>query len=201
LDLLNVGYVLVGHGADNQGLPTGAESLTPLPMDGDDLVLAARRTTAWPRAFFVDRVSHYRGVNQFVAQLRDSSGPFASIDVADRKTTAELDEASESAEVYEPATNYKLTANRTSFRVHAPGPGVAVLTEAWMADDFIATLNGRRVPYFRVNHAFKGVRIPAAGDWTVQFRYRPSLWYPSWAVAALGLIGLFFFPLTLRAHA
>ena len=101
---------------------------------------------------------------------------------------------------YELATNYKLTANRTSFRVHANGPGLAVLSEAWMANDFVATLNGERVPYLRVNHAFKGVRIPAAGDWTVEFRYRPASWGISWIVAALGVLGLFFFPLAARSQ-
>jgi hypothetical protein len=122
------------------------------------------------------------------------------VDIADE--TARADEKqSDGLGAYEAATNYKLTANRTSFRVHASGPGVAVLTEAWMANDFVATLNGARVPYFRVNHAFKGVRIPAAGDWTVQFTYRPGLWGVSWAVAALGALGIFFFPLSLRAYA
>jgi hypothetical protein len=200
LDLLNVGYVLAGHGAEDQGLPPGAESLTPLHMDGDDLVLAARRSGAWPRAFFVDRVAHHRGVNEFVTQLRESSGPFASVDVSDE--TVKLDEKQpDGVAAYEAATNYKLTGNRTSFRVHASRPGVAVLTEAWMANDFVATLNGVRVPYFRLNHAFKGVRIPAAGDWTVEFRYRPALWGISWIVAALGMVGIFFFPLILRADA
>jgi hypothetical protein len=208
LDLLNVGYVLAGHGAEDQRLPPGAESLTPLHMDGDDLVLAARRSGAWPRAFFVDRVAHHRGVNEFVTQLRESNGPFASVDASDdvgsgfSPISNPDDVGSGSSRIaYEAATNYKLTANRTSFRVRASGPGVAVLTEAWMANDFVATLNGVPVPYFRVNHAFKGVRIPAAGDWAVEFRYRPALWGISWIVAVLGMVGIFFFPLILRADA
>jgi uncharacterized membrane protein YfhO len=85
-----------------------------------------------------------------------------------------------------PATNYRLTANRTTFRVQAPGPGVAVLTESWMANDFVATINGQQTPYFRVNHAFKGVAIPSAGDWTIEFAYRPAWWTVSLILAALG---------------
>jgi len=216
LDLLNVGYVLAGHGAEDQGLPPGAERLTPLHMDAADLVLAARRPSAWPRAFFTDRVGHHNGVADFVTQLRGSDGPFASVDVSDdvgsgfSRISKDMgsgfsrigeDVGSGLSEItYEPATNYKLTANRTSFRVHANGPGLAVLSEAWMANDFVATLNGERVPYLRVNHAFKGVRIPAAGDWTVEFRYRPASWSISWIVAALGVLGLCFFPRALRAY-
>ena len=63
----------------------------------------------------------------------------------------------------------------------------SVLTESWMADDFIATLNGRRIPYFRVNHAFKGVVIPSAGDWTVEFTYRPAWWTFSLVLAMVGV--------------
>jgi len=85
-----------------------------------------------------------------------------------------------------PATDYVLTTNGTSFRVEASGPGLAVLTETYMPDDFRATLNGATVPYLRVNHAFKGVVIPAAGVWNVSFVYRPRLWNVAWAAAAVG---------------
>jgi hypothetical protein len=59
-----------------------------------------------------------------------------------------------------------------------------------MADDFVATLNDQPTPYFRVNHAFKGVFIPSAGDWTIEFTYRPAWWTFSLAVAAVGLSAL-----------
>jgi hypothetical protein len=207
LDLLNVGYILAAHGVPGQGLPPGAENLPPLPMAGEDLVLAAKRPTAWPRAFFVDHASQYKGVGEFVAQLNASNGPFASIeaDAALAKAAAggadwrtifrQADLADEGAGTYEAATNYRLTGNRTAFRIHAPGPGLAVLSEAWMANDFVATLNGASTPYFRVNHAFKGVRIPAAGDWTVEFTYRPALWATSWMLFAFGLLAMVFFRL------
>jgi hypothetical protein len=92
-----------------------------------------------------------------------------------------------------PAGGYKVTGNTTSFVVSATGPGVVVLTEAFLLDDFRATLNGKRVPYFRVNHAFKAVAIPSAGEWAVKFEYRPQHWDLSLAIAGVGvllLIGL-----------
>ena len=91
----------------------------------------------------------------------------------------------------------QITANTTSFTVRADAPGVAVLTETFLPDDFQATLNGTRVPYFRVNHAFKGVVIPSAGVWHVKVEYRPKYWRLSLAgcgggiavLAALALAG------------
>ena len=84
------------------------------------------------------------------------------------------------------ATDYVLTPNSTSFHVRTSGPGLAVLSEGFVEHDFQATLNGESVPYLRVNHALKGVVVPAAGDWTVRFVYRPQHWTQSWIVAGLG---------------
>jgi hypothetical protein len=88
------------------------------------------------------------------------------------------------------ATNYNLTNNATSFVLQTSGPGVAVLTETFLANDFRATLNGRRVPFFRVNHAFKALTILSAGTWVVKFEYRPPHWDLSLTMAALGIVVL-----------
>ena len=86
------------------------------------------------------------------------------------------------------ATDYVLKTNSTSFRIRAETAGVAVLTESYLKDDFRATLNGKPVPYFRVNHAFKGVSIPSAGVWDVAFVYRPRHWTIAWICAAVGML-------------
>ena len=58
-------------------------------------------------------------------------------------------------------------SNTTAFDIDAPRAGLAVLGESWLDGDFRATIDGRPVPYFRVNHAFRGVWIgnvrPAPG--------------------------------------
>jgi hypothetical protein len=87
-----------------------------------------------------------------------------------------------------PATRYRLTANTTSFAIRARGPGIAVLSETFLPEDFHATLNGTRVPYFRVNQAFKAVKIPSGGNWVVKFEYRPAHWELSLAMAGLGIV-------------
>ena len=89
-----------------------------------------------------------------------------------------------------PARDYRLTLNRTSFVVDAPGPGLVTLSEAYVDRDFIATLNGGEVPYLRVNHAFKGVVIPSAGTWEVAFEYRPAPWVLSWWMAGIGWLAI-----------
>jgi len=83
-----------------------------------------------------------------------------------------------------------LTNNTTAFEIDAPGKGLAVLTETYMDGDFQVTLNGNKVPYFRVNHAFKGVIIPEAGKYRISFSYWPKHLTLSLAMSGLGFIVL-----------
>jgi uncharacterized membrane protein YfhO len=85
-----------------------------------------------------------------------------------------------------PARDYRLTNNTTTFTINAPAPGVAVLTEAYVPGDFRVTLNGAPVDYFRVNHAFRGVRIRGPGKYVVSYSYWPRHFTLSLVMAAIG---------------
>jgi hypothetical protein len=181
LDVFNVGYFV---GRSDVALPEGViEIPTPRP----DRLKPGRRPTAWPRAFFVDGVTTYDDPTDLLNQVTSAGRPFAAVQAGDAPAAdATRGMGSPSGRVIA-ATRYRLTSNTTSFAVRAPGPGVAVLTETFLPEDFHATLNGTRVPYFRVNQAFKAVRIPSSGDWVVKFEYRPARWELSLGLAGLGL--------------
>ncbi len=166
LDMLGVRFVFA-H----------AEQLTDtLPLGSPDPVHVIERPTAWPRAFFVDGVRRHGSLNEFVNGLRASQGPFASIDRSDAAAVAATATLPDRERVVVPARDYRLTANRTAFVVDAPGAGVAVLAESFVPRDFVATLNGNRADYFRINHALKGIALPGAGSWSIAFEYRPRYW-------------------------
>ena len=82
--------------------------------------------------------------------------------------------------------DYRLTTNTTSFTVTATGPGFIVLTEAYERDNFRATLDGKDVPYLRVNHAFKGIYVDRAGTYRVQFTYWPRGFSATLVLSAVG---------------
>ncbi|MDI1320101.1 MAG: hypothetical protein PSW75_07905, partial [bacterium] len=63
---------------------------------------------------------------------------------------------------------------------------VVVLTETYYLDDFAVTVNGKPADYFRVNHAFRGVALPAAGTYEISYTYAPQ-YFP--AALWLGLAG------------
>ena len=188
-NLLNVRYFLDAP-QKTQGSESSLTSLTSLDLN------VYRNDTAWPRAFFVDEVRTYDTTNHFLDMVRTAGGrPLAAVQNGDlsgaepRATTAI---PSESNRRVVPARDYRLTNNTTTFTVEAPSAGIAVLTEAYLAEDFIARINGVQTTYFRVNHAFRGVKIPAAGAYVISFSYWPrhftaSLWMA--AAGALLLVG------------
>jgi hypothetical protein len=183
LDLLNVGFLLVRSEEAQMVSEVAA-------LEGQDLLRAVRRPTAWPRAFFVDGLFQYKDAADFIMLLAQRQGPFAAVLIEDTRAHAVARRLRPPSGRSIPAEAYELTVNTSRFRVRTPGPGVAVLTEAFMPQDFLAMLNGAPTPYFRVNHAFKGVFIPAAGDWEVDFEYRPARWRVSLGLAGLGLVML-----------
>lgn len=180
LDMINVKYLVTRR----DRVPGGYQAI---PQTGDDQLVVLERPSAWARAFFVDGVHRHDTLNALAERIRSATGPFASVGPSDEEAVSHLPR---SASVVTAAESYRLTPNSTTFTVRSPGPGLAVLSEAFVEHDFEATLNGTSVPYLRVNHALKGVLIPGAGTWTVQFRYRPRFWTLSWILAACGCLGV-----------
>lgn len=143
--------------------------------------------TAWPRAFFTDRLAAYAGANDFVdLVLQGERTPFAAVQRGTIGAPA-LPPGLPGRTVV-PARDYRLTPNNTSFTVEAPGPGVVVLTEAYYDEDFRVTINGAPASYFRVNHAFKGVVVPAAGRYEIAFAYWPQHFTAALWAGGAGLV-------------
>jgi hypothetical protein len=158
-----------------------------IPLPEPDAVQVIERPTAWPRAFWVDGVRRHSSVGALISELNSSPGAFASIDAADRHAVAFARNLPSKETNVVRAREYRLTPNRTSFVVDAPGPGVVVLAEAYVPRDFVATRNGMRVEYFRTNHAFKAVTVTEGGSWTIELEYRPEKWMLSWLLCAVGV--------------
>ena len=191
LDLLNVGFLVAGA----EDAPPG---FVDLPIVPPDRARVGRRESAWPRAFFVDGVSTYGDVQEFLGQAASARRPIAAVQASDRQAVEATRALPTPSGATIPARDYALTVNTSRFTVVTPGAGLAVLVETFLPGEFDATLNGVPVSYFRVNHAFKGVVIPAAGEWTVEFRHRPRRWQLSLALAGFGVVMLVGMSLALR---
>jgi hypothetical protein len=180
--MLNVRYFL-GSDTDKPDLAPSVKKIASLDLE------VYESSKVWPRAFFIDQVTPYASEADFVRLLREGDGkPFAAICQAElNKQTERLIPASASDRQIVSANDYVLTSNKTTFKVKAPGPGLVVLTEPYVADDLVVQINGKVVSPFRVNSAFRGVFVPAAGDYQFSFAYWPKHLTISLGISALGL--------------
>jgi hypothetical protein len=188
-NMLNIRYIL-------------APPTTPLAQIPDIKNIASLDLTVyeservWPRAFFTDRLFTYQGEEQFIQALKTSGKtPFAAIAKDNLKTEPSLNNFLSTMTPSTPrqtvaATDYALTTNGTSFSVKAPGPGVVVLTEAYMSHDFQLRVNGRPENYFRIDSAFKGFFVPRAGDYDVSFVYWPRYFTLLLVMSGVGIAAL-----------
>lgn len=146
-----------------------------------------RSNEVWPRAFWVAGVERYEQVTELAKRVLGGDGrPFAAVAAAD--AAPEWPAASDRPAV--PARDYRLTTNATAFSIAAPQHGLVALHETWVPDDFRVTVNGQSAAVVRVNHAFKGVWLPAAGEYRIEFRYAPPRLHRALAAGALGALGL-----------
>ena len=63
--------------------------------------------------------------------------------------------------------------------------------EAYLDKDFQVTVNGKPAPYFRVNHAFKGVVVDSPGTYTIAFSYWPQYFTLLLWISGVSLLLLF----------
>jgi hypothetical protein len=126
----------------------------------------------------------YRDQADLQRIFASSQTPIAAVQFGDENGPGAIDGKG----VTVAATDYKSTPNSTTFSIDAPSSGVAVLGEAFLERSFIATLNGKPVDWFRINHAFKGVIIPGAGHYVITFTYRPPLLDAALALSAIGAL-------------
>jgi hypothetical protein len=159
-------------------------------LKGSDLDVYESKT-AWPRAFFTDRLASYTTAAEFVALARSANGkPLAAVyrpdlPVTPALTTLPTDLGTRTSVA---ATNYRLTTNTTAFTVRATGPGVIVLSEVFWPKDFRVEVNGVKARMLRLNHAFKGVVVEAAGEYRVSFSYWPRNLTRNLVLAGVGAL-------------
>jgi hypothetical protein len=184
LDFLNVRYYF-GTKADEALVGSG------LRLDNSTDLDVFESPTAWPRAFFTDRLSRYEQPQDLVRQIVNGDGrPFAAAALSDFKLNpilASLPEGLANRTVV-PAEHYRLTENSTSFDIAAPSPGLVILGEALWPGYSHAELDGHPVPVLPINHAFQGVAISAPGLHTITVRYRPRRFLLMEELCAAGLV-------------
>jgi hypothetical protein len=183
LDFLNVRYYF--------SMPRDGPLDSGLHLDAHDDLDIYESPSAWPRAFFTNRVATYSDPAELLQLIVNDHGqPFAAIQSGEAEKDALKGLSFDaSGREFIPAAGYILTERTTSFTLHASGPGMAVLNETYWPGYAHAKVNGVETKILRINHAFQGVAIEKAGEYHVKFSYEPPFFWVSVGLA-LGGLGL-----------
>lgn len=174
--LLNVAYV---------GLP--AEKPAPAgwqkAFTGDKVVFYQPSRPPLPRAFVVGHAQ----------SVPDPGVAFDRIKAADFDPTKIVFlQGGVSATVADPgaspATVTRDGTDGVTVRVTTANAGYLVLSDAYFPG-WQATVDGHASTIFQADLAFRAVYLPAGGDHTVIFRFRPLWWTVGWGIAGLTALG------------
>lgn len=166
LNMLNVRYVVF------RGNPP--ENISP-DFVSDDYWIMTNRLAA-PRVYVPERVETVADDHERLLKLADVNFDPQAVAYVE-SLTGLSGRCSGTAEVVSEVPC------RVTVSVTMRTPGLVVLADLW-DQGWAATLNGQAVPILRVNHAIRGVELPA-GQATLEFRYEPASL--TWGLRVAGL--------------
>lgn len=83
----------------------------------------------------------------------------------------------------------KYKPNYLKYKTQNNAKGLAVFSEIYYPKGWIATIDGKEAPIFRVNYTLRGLEIPA-GNHTVEFKFEPQVVQTGSAIVLVSGIGM-----------
>jgi hypothetical protein len=180
LDLLNVKYVLMGPGADQEMVEFDlAHDEVELVYDGE--IRIYENEDVLPRAFVVHALKVCSDKDAVFSEL---TGP-----EFDPSSYAVLEETPELGSTGASSAKYESTASIVEYgplsvlvEVDSARAGFLVLTDLYYPG-WTAAVDGRSEKVYKADYAFRAVEIPD-GKHTVEFVFRPSSFEIGWRASA-----------------
>jgi hypothetical protein len=185
LDMLNVRYIVVA--LDGPDGPTDVGSIAPGRREvfRNGQVVVLENTEAFPRAWMVHEVRPNND-GDGLQQLADGTVDGHEVAFVD----GPLPRVEPAVDAGAGAEHVAITSAREdtlTAEVSAGSAGLVVFSEIYEAG-WNAYVDGEPVDVLRVNHALRGVPVPA-GDHTIDLRYEPvSLRIGLWTSVATGIV-------------
>ena len=177
LNMLNTKYVIVGN---KQGQ-----------------VMAQRNPGAMGNAWFVSKLNYVTNADEELDAL-------GKIDVTKEAVADKRFEGTLPASVAPQDSTAKVTLTsydptELKYKSHAAQTGLAVFSEVYYPEGWVATIDGKEAQIGRVNYILRALQVPA-GDHEIIFTYKPksivmteTIAYSSLAILLLAIVGYFIF--------
>jgi hypothetical protein len=169
---------------------TGDISLIPTYSDGrmtfSDGETVEELSEYAPRAYFADSILRFASLDAVLEEMKSCFYPETAL--LDEATWSELS-LQLNEDTYAPAAveNYSIGNDRIRMDVTTGTGGILIVTD-YYDPDWKVYVNGQESQVFRTNYLFMGVELPTAGDYHVEFKYRPTGLYKCIAVSMFGFM-------------
>lgn len=154
-----------------------------------------RNTHAKPRAFLTNQVRLSKGnmLYDIAASTMSRNNPeiFLQYTEFSPNNIAQFNEMAQESPYLTEVEIKKYGAHRVVLPVKTDREGVLVLSDSWYPG-WQVLVNGKKEPLLRVNYNFRGVQLQP-GEYLVEFRYRPRIFYIGLFVSLVFLTGSFLF--------
>ena len=175
--LLNVAYV--GELAE-KAAPAGWQPA----ISGEKVTLYQPSRPPLPRAFVVGPAASVSGPAEAFDRIKAADfDPATLVYIQGPVQGATADPGASPAVVTRDGTD------GVTVRVTTRGAGYLVLSDAYFPG-WTATLDGHAATIEQADLAFRAVYLPAGGDHTIVFRFRPIWWTVGWAIFAVTAVGV-----------
>jgi hypothetical protein len=177
LNMLNTKYVIVGN---KQGQ-----------------VMAQRNPGAMGNAWFVSKLNYVTNADEELETLGKIN--LTKEAVADKRFEGTLptNVTPQDSTAKIVLTSYDPT--ELKYKSHATHAGLAVFSEVYYPEGWVATIDGKEAQIGRVNYILRALQVPA-GDHEIIFTYKPksivmteTIAYSSLAILLLAIVGYFIF--------
>jgi len=164
-------------------------SLNDVSAKGLDLLVKGPLFSAYSipgahgRLYFAERASHYKPGTNFPTQVLSLSQDTDAVAIVEGMGNPVPEVIPEIPSGRGKAVFERDDANEVIVRTECSSEGLLVLRDSWYPS-WLAFIDGKRSPIFRINGCFRGVIVPAGGH-TVRFVYRPILVYIAGLVSFL----------------
>ncbi len=130
--------------------------------------------------------------------VKDANEEIEALSTLNPKTEAIIDEKfkpviGEFSPIADSSASINLTSyapNKLIYKSKTEKEQLAVFSEIYYPEGWVATVDGKEVSHFRVNYILRAMRIPA-GEHTIEFSFEPETYYKGQKIASLSSIILF----------
>jgi len=155
--------------------------------------VAQRNGSAFGNAWFVDTLEVVNSADELMLRMKEVDLRFTALGVKGDNTAVEFAQAGRIFSV-DSLASIQLSSYKPDVLTYSSqnsSVGIAVFSDLWYPKGWIAEIDGEEQPILKLNHALRGLQVPA-GNHQISFRFEPQVVKKGSRISLFSSLMLFF---------